>query len=352
MGAGSGVGADTSPSASGNGARGVRDASGSGAGASAAAPRDASAVSTPGDVRLLGRDHPLAGRVWSIRERRFVPPSEVETAVREARYALLGERHGNPEHHALQGRLIAAAARGGRPVALVAEQIDFEQQPAIDACRRDCADFGAELGARVQWSASGWPPYALYRPAFAAAGEARAPVYAGNAGAKRIRVLSRGEAPTETEAPWVARAREPLPALGRERLVSDLKQGHCGHLPEGYADSLVLAQRLRDASMTARLQRAAAASERPAPVVLIAGTGHARRDYGVPLLLDAPSVVIAFVEVASGETRPQDYGPADAYDYLWFTPRVDEPDPCEQFRERLEKMKPATAPPSSAPSTG
>lgn len=312
-----------------------------GASAAAAPAPSASAASGADDVRLLGRDHPLAGRVWSIHERRFVPPSQVEEAVRGARYALLGERHGNPEHHLLQGRLIAAAARGGRPIAVVAEQIDFDKQAAIDACRRDCADFGAELGARVQWSANGWPPYPLYRPAFAAAGEARAAVYAGNVGAKRIRALSRGEAPAETEAPWVARARAPLPALGRERLVEDLKQGHCGHLPEGYADSLVLAQRLRDASMTATLQRAAAAAERPAPVVLIAGTGHARRDYGVPVLLDAPAVVIAFVEVATGETRPQDYDPADAYDYLWFTARVDEPDPCEQFRERLEKMKPA-----------
>jgi len=27
------------------------------------------------------------------------------------------------------------------------------------------------------------------------------------------------------------------------------------------------------------------------------------------------------------------------FDYVWFTPRVDESDPCEKFREQLEKMR-------------
>jgi uncharacterized iron-regulated protein len=312
--------------------------------ASAGSVVPASTAAAEPVVKLVGGDHPLAGRIWSTREGRFVAPARVEAAVRDARFALLGERHGNPQHHVLQGRLVAAAARGGRRVALVAEQLDFDQQPAIDACRRDCVDFGAELGARVNWAGSGWPDYPLYRPIFKAAGTAHASVYAGNAGAKRIRSLSRAQSPAPDEAAWVARAREPLAPLGRGRLVEDLKDGHCGHLPAEYADALVFAQRLRDASMTATLRRAADAADaadRPATVVLVAGTGHARRDYGVPTLLgERDVVVVAFVEVAPGETRARKYGSADAYDYLWFTPRVDEPDPCEQFRQRLEKMNP------------
>lgn len=288
----------------------------------------------PEVASLLGAHHALVGRVWSVRERRFVTPARVEAEVRASRFVLLGERHGNPEQHALQGRLIAAAGRDGRRTAVVAEQLDFEQQPAIDACSRDCGEFGAELGARVEWAKSGWPAYANYRPVFGAAGAIRAPVYAGNAGTKRIRALSRGEAPTPAEAPWVSTAREPLDAAGRERLVADLTEGHCGHLPSGYAESLVLAQRLRDASMGATLTRAAAAEQRPDTVVLVAGTGHARRDYGVPTLLCEPALVVAFVEVADGERRPEEYGPVDGFDYLWFTRRVDEPDPCEQFRKR------------------
>lgn len=290
------------------------------------------AAESPAPVRLIERHHPLVGRVWSVRERRFVPPARVEADVRAARYLLLGERHGNPDHHALQGRLIASAAQGGRRVAVVAEQLDFDVQPAIDECRRDCADFGADLGARVNWAASGWPAYAVYRPVFDAAGAAKAPVYAGNAGAKRIRALSRGDAPTAAEQSWVARAKTPLEGLGRDRLVADLTEGHCGHMPAQHAESLVLAQRLRDASMTSRLELAAASLEPQAAIVLVAGTGHARRDYGVPTLLGEPALVIEFVEAAHGATRPERYGPLDGYDYVWFTARVDEPDPCEKFR--------------------
>ncbi len=289
-------------------------------------------------VRLVGTEHPLAGRIWSVREGRFVDEEAVLRDVRGARYLLLGERHGNPEHHRLQGRLIRAAAEAGRPIALVAEQLDAAQQPAIDACRRDCTDLGAQLGERVGWAQSGWPAYALYEPVFAAAAASGAAVYAGNPGAKRVRALSGGGTPEGDEAAWLEAARQPLPASGRERLVEDLAAGHCGHLPKEYAESLVLAQRLRDASMAAALQRGRGEN---GVAVLVAGTGHVRRDYGVPTLLRAPrTVVVAFTEVAAGENVAEDYGPRDAYDYLWFTARVDEPDPCEQFRERLEKMKP------------
>ncbi len=288
------------------------------------------------EVRLLHRDHPLAGRIWSTRDARFVPDVEVLAAAGRARVVLLGERHGNPEHHALQARVVAAAA-DGRALAVVAEQLDFAQQPAIDACRRDCADFGTELGHRVGWAQTGWPAYALYAPVFEAAARAGAAVLAGNPGAARVRTLSRGEPATADET-WAAAAREPLSASGRARLVQDLVDGHCGHLPAERAEPLVSAQRLRDAAMAATLVRGAGVD---GGAVLIAGNGHVRRDYGVPTLLRrADMLVIGFVEVAAGKVAPADYAAADAFDYLWFTARVDEPDPCEQFREQLQKLAP------------
>jgi uncharacterized iron-regulated protein len=306
---------------------------------------------------LIDRDHPLVGRIWSTREARFVAEADLLAAAGRARFVLLGERHGNPEHHALQARLVAATAAGDRAVAVVAEQLDFPQQAAIDACLAGCPNFGADLGARVGWERTGWPPYALYAPVFEAAGQVGATVLAGNPGASRIRALSRGEPATPDEG-WAAAAREPLSAAGRERLVQDLVDGHCGHLPAERTEPLVYAQRLRDAAMTATLLRgvgagmstgvgagmntgtgAGGAAERAA--VLIAGNGHARRDYGVPTLLgDASTLVIGFTEVTANERSAAKYAEPDAFDYVWFTARVDEPDPCEQFREHLRKLAP------------
>jgi uncharacterized iron-regulated protein len=300
-------------------------------------------------VQLIHADHPLVDRIWSVRERRYVDEPAVVAALRGARFVLLGERHGNPEHHRLQGRLIRELAAGNAPLAVVAEQLDFPQQAAIDACAADCADFGADLGGRVAWSASGWPDYALYAPVFEAAAAARATVHAGNPGGKRIRALSRGEAPAADEAAWAARAGDQLRPEAHERLLRHLSEGHCGHLPEERAAPVVRAQRLRDAALATTLTRASGAgaaagtSADRGTGVLIAGAGHARRDYGVPTLLDPGerTVVIAFMEVAPNSELPELYAPADAYDYLWFTARVDEPDPCVQFREQLQKMKPA-----------
>lgn len=312
-------------------------ASGAAQPASGGPPPAASAAAAPAEVRLVDRDHPLIGRIWSTREGRFVAEADVFAAAGRARFVLLGERHGNPEHHALQGRLVAATAAGGRAVAVVAEQLDFPQQPAIDACRTECDDFGAELGQRVAWAKSGWPPYALYAPVFEAAEQAAAKVLAGNPGAARIRALSRGE-PTSDEREWVTAAREPLSSRGREQLVRDLVDGHCGHLPAERTEPLVYAQRLRDAAMAATLARGAGAD---GTAVLVAGNGHVRRDYGVPTLLQEPrTLVIGFTEVSADERFAAKYAEPDAFDYLWFTARVDEPDPCEQFREHLQKLAP------------
>ena len=101
---------------------------------------------------------------------------------------------------------------------------------------------------------------------------------------------------------------------------------------------MVVAQRARDAHMAERL----VAGQRDG-AVLIAGAGHARTDRGVPRVLaslapDASVVAVAFVEVADAWTAPPDYatrfGAARLpFDFVWFTARVDNADPCARFRE-------------------
>ena len=85
---------------------------------------------------------------------------------------------------------------------------------------------------------------------------------------------------------------------------------------------MVEAQRARDARMAQVLSRHRA-------TVLIAGSGHAQRDRGVPLYLAADEVLsIAFVEVEPENTRPQDFLSATSFDYVWFTQRATREDPC------------------------
>jgi hypothetical protein len=55
-------------------------------------------------------------------------------------------------------------------------------------------------------------------------------------------------------------------------------------------------------------------------------------------------ISISFVEVDQQKTEPQSYPLSYPngrlpFDYVWFTPRVDDEDPCEKFKSQLDRMK-------------
>ncbi len=103
---------------------------------------------------------------------------------------------------------------------------------------------------------------------------------------------------------------------------------------------LVGMQKLKDAFMARALREDRKADD---VAILIAGNGHTRMDRGVRMFLDKTEKVasVALIEVVRDRTDATDYPAFDAklYDYVWFTPRVDEVDPCETFRAQLEAMK-------------
>ena len=76
--------------------------------------------------------------------------------------------------------------------------------------------------------------------------------------------------------------------------------------------------------------------------MLIAGNGHVRKDRGVPTALarlgEAGVLSVAFTEVQQGETDPSGYAvewhaATLPFDYVWFTPRATDADPCEGMRK-------------------
>mgnify|MGYP001570361948 CR=1 FL=1 len=267
---------------------------------------------------LVGRDHPLAGRVWDVRAAAFVSADEVYRRAVTARPVILGEVHDNPEHHRLQRSALEALAQHGGPRALAMEQFDAEHQEAIDAARAKGADIET-LADAGRFDRAGWD-WPAYRRLVEFALERGWPLIAAN--------LSRAQAGTILADP----SRSGLPAAGaalREALERDLIEGHCGKRPDAkQLAAMVEAQRARDARMARALQ------ERPdRGSVLIAGNGHARRDRGMPLYLAGSDIVsIGYMEVECGKIAPRDYlsdfATPQSFDYLWFTPRAARQDPC------------------------
>jgi uncharacterized iron-regulated protein len=256
---------------------------------------------------------------------------------------LLGEKHDNPDHHALQARLLRAMVLGGRKPVVAFEMFDGDDQPALDASRRDHPRDAASLAVAVSWDKSGWPPWVDYAPIAQLALDADLPIVATGLPRSRMRAMMKPPAPAgDAGAP----AAEPLDegtALTPEQdasLRDELRESHCGHLPDSRLGAMLRFQRARDAAMANALIAATTAVHSD-DAVLIAGTGHTRRDRGAGRDLLArdpkrPLVSVAFAEVQAGKTDPLAYAPtwnatALPFDFVWFTPRATDEDPCAAF---------------------
>jgi uncharacterized iron-regulated protein len=284
----------------------------------------------------LDREQAPVGKIWDVKASAFVSEGVLAERVAKARFVLLGERHDNADHHRLQGRVIEQLVRAGRHPAVVLEMLEPAQQSLADQYLASPGATAAGFGAAVGWEKTSWPSFGEYRPIFDAAFAGKLPIVAGNLAQVDVKALVKQGA----EALGSERAHElgldqPFPDALQGPLLDELRASHCGQLPEELLAPMALAQRARDAQLAQSMLRAGANDG----AVLIAGGGHARLDRAVPRYLsaaapDASLVSISLREVQHGRTEPASYvddeGP---FDYVWFTPRGSDEDPCASFHQ-------------------
>ena len=87
-------------------------------------------------------------------------------------------------------------------------------------------------------------------------------------------------------------------------MAADIRNSHCGYASEESVKAMVGVQRARDAQMAQSL----IAAGDPDGAILVAGAGHVRNDYGIPVYLTAKApgkrvISIAFLEVDQPEAR-------------------------------------------------
>jgi uncharacterized iron-regulated protein len=331
----------------------------------AAAGSDRAAASTvaapPSDWQsTIGRDHALAGRIWSVKRGDWVTWQQVIDDVKQARFVLLGEVHDNPDHHRLQGwaiRALDAVLKGQadtakRAIGRVAMEMVSEDQSFgllkfanLNAAQRNPNNFGR----LVSWDRSGWPDFGLYEPIVAAALDVGAPIVPATALSDTTRAVSRDGAKALSAARWAElRLDTAYSSEHAEGLRRELVEGHCGMLPETALPKMATVQQFRDAVMADALLKI----EPGQVAVLIAGNSHVRRDRGVPRALGlrgvaaSDVVTLSFVEVEPGALAPEPYMTQAGAgrlttDFLWFTPRPDRGDPCDAMRGHMAKKKDA-----------
>jgi uncharacterized iron-regulated protein len=335
-----------------------------GCGATTKPPATAAAsvvLSPSGDpwTTTLGGTHRLVGSIWSPRSRRLVSRSELEDAVRQAEFVLLGEQHDNRDHHRLQAALVDVAAAGkARPV-VAWEMFDVEKQETLDAYTTAHPAEPRGLGEALAWEKTGWPAWETYLPIAEAASKAGLRLVAANFSSKLAKKLV-FEGPAGLPDGMMRRLGldAPLAPALEQSLKDELAEAHCGHLPATHTDAMVLAQRARDATLAENVVRGAETGAGRA--VLIAGAGHVRTDRGVGALLakshpSARIVSVAFVEVDDASDDPSAYaGRYHAaelpFDFVWFTPRATADDPCAAMKPKGPSA--ASSPKDAEPKDG
>ena len=290
----------------------------------------------PAPAAPLEQMHPLVGQIVTSSGR--LTPRQLAERAAASDVVLLGEKHDNPDHHRLQAWVIEAMVALGQRPAIAMEMLDADQAASLTAYRKKPGADAAGLGAAVGWQARGWPDWTTYAPIAVAAFGADLPIVPADLTRTQIRAVGRGG--LEGLEPGLANELESSPRFDAAQgasLEDELRASHCGQLPETALPRMMDVPWARDANL-ARMLRAAGRS------VLIAGAGHVRTDRGVAWHLrrtvpEQKVLSVAFIEVQADRVDPAAYVEARPYDVLWFTPRVDNEDPCVAFRESLKRAR-------------
>jgi uncharacterized iron-regulated protein len=276
--------------------------------------------------------HPLVGQVVHVGERKLLTMPELIQQASQAEYLLIGEVHDNPDHHQLQLEILQGVAEAGLNPSLIFEQFDVDQQPLIDAHLSE----PEVLREKTEFDKRGWD-WPLYLPLLELALNQGWQVRAGNLSRETLQTISSDALPDDLRS----LLQPSMAADAKQRLRADLLHSHCDMIDDVYIDKLFMAQRVRDASL------ARALTDANTQAALVAGNGHVRRDYGVAQILSdnlgARVTSIGMVEVLPEARQLSAYFQGEdtlegVFDYVVFTPRIRDQDPCVQFREQLKGM--------------
>lgn len=270
----------------------------------------------PAPLAPLGHEHADLGRIVDLANGRTIDPEQLLDRLARAERVLVGEQHDNPDHHALQLWLLRELSRLRPQGSVLMEMLNPDQQNKVDQARTT-----ARAGQAITdpFDTLAWQPgwdWSLYGPLVMHQLRQPYPLLAANLDRAEIMQIYRQRPVLGGERSGAAEV--------QERLLADIRESHCGLLPDSQLPAMLAVQQQRDRRMAEALLAA------PQPSVLLAGAFHVRKDLGVPLHLadlsaQAGNAVLILAEVG----RAVD---ASMADYVWFTAAQPEQDHCAKLR--------------------
>lgn len=229
---------------------------------------------------------------------------------------IVGEQHDNPDHHQIQLWLLQVLARHRAQGSVLLEMLTPDQRARIDQVRAlTVARWPADLPEALAWQ-SGWD-WNLYGPLVRYALVQPYPLLAANLESAEIRRIYK-------QTPALSGTRSNAAAV-KDELLAQIRNSHCGLLPDSQMPAMLAVQQQRDRRMAERLLAA------PAPAVLLAGAYHARLDVGVPVhvqdLGEHPAPVVLMLAEKGAEVS------SESADYVWYTATRPVQDYCAQMRQ-------------------
>ena len=231
--------------------------------------------------------------------------------------SIFGEVHDQPDQQRQVAEEVQRLAAAGRLAAVVLEMAETPLSTA--GLPRDATE--AQVQQVLKWR--GWP-WERYAAVLMDAVRADVPVLGGNLPREQMRA-------TMADASLDGA----LPKAARELLAQEVRDGHCGLLPDAQVPGMVRVQIARDRSMAATALQALRAAGPQQTVLLLAGAQHASRDRGVPLHLAAADPSLQLQVVMFGELSARLV--ADEHRAARKTPQDDH---CEGLRRTLGASAP------------
>lgn len=263
-----------------------------------------------------GRDSAELGVIRDLRSGEQLSPAQLLDQLAAAQRVIVGEQHDNPDHHALELWLARALAERRPSGSVLLEMLNPDQQGAVTAAQSAAAKGAtpSDLIGALHWQ-PGWD-WSQYGPLVTWLVKQPTPLLAANLDRSEIVDIYRSkpqlQGPASTAAPV------------RDALLQDIRDSHCGLLPDSQLPAMLAVQQQRDRRLAERLKAA------PEPALLIAGGFHARRDLGVPLHLQDLDAAQGLKVVMLAEVG-RAVEPAQA-DFVWYTPGQPPKDYCAQMR--------------------
>lgn len=261
-----------------------------------------------------GREDARLGQIQDLRTGELLTPAQLVERLVAAPRVLVGEQHDNPDHHALQLWLLRALEQRRAQGSVLLEMLEPAQQAQVTALQQQ-ATLPADLPHALAWQA-GWD-WNLYGPIVRHALAQPYPLLAANLDRSEVRDIYR-------QKPALQGPRSTAPGV-TAALLDQVREGHCGMLPESQMPAMLAVQQQRDRRIAQRLMQA------PTPAMLLAGAYHVRKDMGVPLHLQDLGVTSG-TEVVMLAQVGEEIEPNMA-DFVWFTAALVERDYCADMRK-------------------